>query len=173
VLHRDDARIGAELPIELAVSDVECDDAPRAALQEHVGEAPCRGPDVERQASRHVETEDVERVRELDAAAAHIGMIGAAHRDDGVRRDAGARLAGRLAVHGDDTGEDQRACALARRRQAALDEQDVYPSGVLQWVRDTTQRARPGSCPPRPAFARLSSARSMHSPASRRDSARP
>ena len=43
-----DARIAADLPVELAVADVERDDARGAALQQHVGEAAGRGADVER-----------------------------------------------------------------------------------------------------------------------------
>ena len=66
----EDARVGAQPPIELAVADVERDDAGRAALEQHVGEAAGRRADVERAAPVRVDAERVERVRELDAAAA-------------------------------------------------------------------------------------------------------
>ena len=93
-----DARIAAQLPIELAVADVERDDAPRAALEQHVGESAGRGADVERRAVRSTSMrEDVERVRELDPAAADVGMIGTVDRDLGVGGDAGARLGDRAA----------------------------------------------------------------------------
>ena len=71
----DDARVGAQPPIELAVADVERDDAGGAAPQQHVGEAAGRRADVERAASLRVDRERVERVRELDAAAADVRMI--------------------------------------------------------------------------------------------------
>ena len=45
------ARIGPQLPVELAVADVERDDVPGAALEQHVGEAAGRGADVERVAA--------------------------------------------------------------------------------------------------------------------------
>ena len=51
LLEHDDARIGAQRPVELAVADVERDHARRAALQQHVGEAAGRGADVERDAA--------------------------------------------------------------------------------------------------------------------------
>ena len=51
VLDDDDARVVAQRPVELAVADVERDDARRAALQQHVGEAAGRGADVERLAA--------------------------------------------------------------------------------------------------------------------------
>ena len=43
-LAHDDARIVAQPPIELPVADVERDDARRAALEQHVGEAPVEAP---------------------------------------------------------------------------------------------------------------------------------
>ena len=51
-LDHGDARVGAQLPVQLAVADVEGDHAPRAAVQQHVGEAAGRGADVERRAGR-------------------------------------------------------------------------------------------------------------------------
>ncbi len=44
--HRD-ARIAADLPVQLRVPDVQGNDMARAALQEHIGEAAGRGADVE------------------------------------------------------------------------------------------------------------------------------
>ena len=58
------------LPVQLAVADVEGDHVPRAALQQHVGEAAGRGADIDAEPAGHVDREHVERVRQLDAAAA-------------------------------------------------------------------------------------------------------
>ena len=52
VLDHRDARIAAQLPVQLAVADVERDHVARAALQPDVGEAAGRGADVERDARR-------------------------------------------------------------------------------------------------------------------------
>ena len=52
LLDHDDARDRCAAPGELAVADVERDDARRAALQQHVGEAAGRRADVERRRSR-------------------------------------------------------------------------------------------------------------------------
>ena len=57
------------------MTDVERDHAARAALEEHVGEAARRGADVERLATVDGDAEGVERVRELDSAAADIRMV--------------------------------------------------------------------------------------------------
>ena len=81
-----DARIGPEPPGELAVADVERDHVARAAVEQHVGEAAGRGADVERDAARDVEVKRVERVGELEPAAADPGMIGRAYRDLGAGR---------------------------------------------------------------------------------------
>ena len=48
----DDARVAAQPPVELAVADVERDDACGAALQQDVGEAAGRRADVERRPCR-------------------------------------------------------------------------------------------------------------------------
>ena len=70
--------------------------------------------------------EDVERVRELQAAAADPRMIGLPQR----RSRASSATAVPALVHADAVdadvaGEDQRARAFARRRQAARDEQEI------------------------------------------------
>ena len=69
--------------------------------------------------------ERVERVRELDAAAADVRMIGRDQLDARVGGDRRAGLRDDLAVDRHLAGENQRARALARRREAALDERHV------------------------------------------------
>jgi hypothetical protein len=108
-------------------SDVERDDVRRAACQEDVGEAAGRRADVERRPAVYIEAEDVQRVRELHAAAAHPRMIGQPQDDGGHLVDERARLGDGRAVHQDVAGEDARARALAGRREPARDEQQVKP----------------------------------------------
>ena len=91
VLDDDDARVVADLPVELPVTDVQRDDARGAALEQDVGEAASRRADVERLASGDVDAEGVERVRQLEPAAADIGMVGRDERDVGVGVDRRAR----------------------------------------------------------------------------------
>ncbi len=79
------SRVAAQLPIELAVADVEGDHAPRAALEKHVGESAGRGADVQREPIAHVDAKDVERMGELDPASAHVRMIGTINRHFRVR----------------------------------------------------------------------------------------
>ena len=76
VLDDDDARVVAQLPVQLAVADVERDHACGAALQQHVGEAAGRCADVEALAPANLDLKGVECVRELQSAAADIGVIG-------------------------------------------------------------------------------------------------
>ena len=115
-LEHDDAGIAPQLPVELAVADVERDDPRRAAAEQDVGEAAGRGADVEREASGHLDAEDVERVRELDAAASDVRMVRLDQRDVGVGRDRRAGLGHDLAVHADSPA---RISPRARSRDAA------------------------------------------------------
>ena len=86
VLDDDHARVVAQRPVDLPVADVERDDARGAALQQHVGEAAGRGADVERLAPVDGDAEGVERVRELEPAAADVRMIGREQRRRRRRR---------------------------------------------------------------------------------------
>jgi len=71
-----------------------------------------RGPDVEGQASGDVDGKGLERVRELDPAAADPGMIRGVDRDGRGGVDAGSSLVRRLTVHSDLPGKDQGAGAF-------------------------------------------------------------
>ena len=119
-LEHGHARVGAELRVELAVADVERDDARRAPLEQAVGEATGRGAEVEAVEARHVETHGVESVGELLAAA----------RDEARRRldrqlGVLVDLRARLGVAGHEPGEDERLSLRAALGEPALDEQDV------------------------------------------------
>jgi hypothetical protein len=109
----------------LAVADVERDDMPCAALQEHVGEPAGGRADVQRESTGHVDVKCVERVRELQASASDERMV---RRDDDHVRVVGDRCSrfhrGRP-IHAHLPGQHQRARAFSRRRQAAGDEQQI------------------------------------------------
>jgi hypothetical protein len=68
------------------VSDVEGDDTACAALKQDVGEAAGRSADVERQLPGGGNRKGVERVRQLQAAAADVGMVGGGGRGRSRRR---------------------------------------------------------------------------------------
>ena len=122
-----DAGIAPQLPIELAVADVQRDDARRPAAKQDVGEAAGRGADVERETAGHLDPEDIQRVRELDAAAADVWMVRFDERDVRVGCDRRAGLGDDLAVDADEPGEDQRPRALARRGHPARDQRGIEP----------------------------------------------
>ena len=127
VLNDRDARIAPDLPVQLAVADVERDHVGGAALQPDVGEAAGRGADVERDASGGIDGKDVERVRELDATAAHPRMIRTGDANLGIDPDQAAGLVGGTPVDHHLTGEDHRACFLARLSEPPLNDQRVEP----------------------------------------------
>ena len=135
------SRVAAQLPIELAVADVEGDHAPRAALEEHVGESARRGADVQPEPFAHVDAKDVQRMGELDPASADVLMIGTVNRHLGVGGNVGPRFGDREPVDSDLAGQDQGARPLARRGEAAVNDEHVEPDLVLQFVRETIQRA--------------------------------
>ena len=80
--------------MKLAAADIDRIDAPRAAREQHLGEAAGRGADIEADAARDIDAEMVERRRKLDAAARHPGMRGLARA--ALRRS--RNLLGRLAT---------------------------------------------------------------------------
>ena len=60
--------VRSQSPVESAVGDVERDHRRGATLEQAVGEPAGAGSDVERPAAAHVESERIERIRELDPA---------------------------------------------------------------------------------------------------------
>ena len=64
-LEDGNAFVLAQLPVELAVADVDSSDRSGAPLQEAVGEPSGRGPGIERVAPRYVDAERVEGMAEL------------------------------------------------------------------------------------------------------------
>ena len=128
MLDDDDARIVAQGPVDLPVADVERDDARGAALEQDVGEAAGGGADIQRLAAVDGDGERVERVRELQPAAADVRMVWRDQRDVRGRIDLCAGFRVRLAVNADLAGQNQRARPLARRRQPFIDNELVEPN---------------------------------------------
>ncbi len=123
-LQRNDLGPRAQARMQLAASDVDGVDAPGAALEQHLREAAGRRADVEADAPARIETEMVERGRELLPAPRHIRMRGR-----GAQNRVGGNLLGRLAhrpVIGDDQAGFDRGLRLgAAVEQPALDQQPV------------------------------------------------
>ena len=62
--------------MQLAAPDIDRIDAPRAAREQHVGEAAGRSADIEADAPRRIEAEMIERGGELQPAARDPRMLG-------------------------------------------------------------------------------------------------
>jgi hypothetical protein len=125
MLEDDDARVGSQAPIELAVSHVERDHLTGATLEQHVGEAASRRADVERRAVADVDREGVERVGELHTAAADIWVIRSRERNLGVRGHTRSSFRDHGAIHAHLARHNKRASPLARRRELAFDEEEI------------------------------------------------
>jgi hypothetical protein len=134
VLDDHDARVVAELPIELAMSDVERDDPGGATLQQHVSESARGRPDVQRLSSRDVDTKHVEGMRQLETAPPDVRMVGHDERDVG----AGSTCAPALAIGWPSTdhlrGQDQRARAAHGWGEAAVEYQLVETNLGMRFV---------------------------------------
>ena len=96
-LAADDARVGGELRVELAVADVDGEDLDRAAFEQHLGEAAGRGADVERHEALRRIAEAVERGDHLEAAARDVAARRIVERDRRVGLDGGRRPRHQLA----------------------------------------------------------------------------
>ena len=119
------AGVFAQTRVELAMADVDGVDAPRAARQQHIGEAAGRSADIETIEAMRIEPESVERRRELDAAARDPGMGRA--RCDRARPAATPSEGLRKTTPSTDTrpGLDRRLRAGAARKMAKFDKDDV------------------------------------------------
>ena len=110
---RHDLGPPAQARMQLAAPDIDGIDAPRAAREQHLGEAAGRGADIEADAARRIDAEMVERGRELHAAARDPGM-----RRRGAQRRIGGDLVRRLCAPVTPSAVTRpaaiAACALAR-----------------------------------------------------------
>ena len=89
-------------------------------------------PPVEAPTSRQARPVDVDLPvlqsrRELQSAAAHVGLVFAEKADGGIFRDGRARLVDLLLPHQNPAGKNERAGAFAAGGKAALDEQQIEP----------------------------------------------
>ncbi len=92
-----DARVGAQLPGELAGADIHGMDARGAGLQQGVGEAAGGGADIEADQAGDVDGEVPERAGQFEAAAADVGRP-REHFHGGIGSHRLAGLGGLLAV---------------------------------------------------------------------------
>jgi hypothetical protein len=125
MLDDDHTLVIPQFPIQLAVTDVECNDARGAALQQYISEAAGRCADVQAFASTDLDMEGVERVSELEAAAAGVWMIRYEQGDRGVIVNRRAGFRRRPLVHRHLPSQDQRACTFTRGCQTPLDDELV------------------------------------------------
>ena len=123
-VEHDDARVGLQLPGELAVADVDGVDLGRAALEQAVGEAAGAGTHVDCDQAADVQRKVVEGGGQLETAAADVGQRRAHGQFGGVAHGL-PRLVLDLAVDGDLAGHDQAPGLLARLHQPTLHEQQV------------------------------------------------
>src|SRR5439155_5819828 len=111
-------------PIELSGADVDHVYSRRPALEEAVGEAARRSPDVEADSPRYRNPEMVDRRFELQPAAADVARRGE-HFERGVDGNALARLDRLLAVDQHLAGEHQGLGFLPRFGQSFFGEQEI------------------------------------------------
>src|SRR5215468_12217358 len=111
------------------MADVDRVDAPRAAREQHLGEAAGRGADIEADAAARIEFEMIERGRELHAAARHprVSRHGVQRCID---RDLVRRPADQDVIGGDEAGRNRSLRLGTAREQAALDQQAI---GAQTW----------------------------------------
>ena len=121
-LHEADARVVAQLHGNLAEAGIDGGDMRRAVLQQAVGESASRGANVEAGSARYGDLPVVERRRQLEAAAAHVGQVFAEQADGRVQRNGRARLVDLLFAHQDTAGKDERARTFAAGNEPPLDQ---------------------------------------------------
>jgi hypothetical protein len=106
VLNHYDARIVSKRPVKLPVPDVERDHPCRAAREEYVGESAGRCANVERFAPSHEDPECVKSMRQLQAAASDVRVVGRDERELRTGFDSSARFRHYLSVNADLRCED-------------------------------------------------------------------
>jgi hypothetical protein len=115
-------------PVDLAVADIERDDAASAALEKDVREAAGRGADIQASRSSTAIWKVSRAWASFTPAPADVRMIGCDESDVGRRINLGAGFGFRLAIDADLACQDQGACALSRRREASFDDQLIQPN---------------------------------------------
>jgi hypothetical protein len=123
----DHARIVAQLPIQLAVTDIDGVHAGGSALQQAIGEAAGGGSHVQADATAHVDREMIQRAGQLEPAAADVGQrLG--DLDSAIFGEGVTGLVGPLAIDSNAAGEDQSSRLLARIGEAPLHQDLIQTS---------------------------------------------
>ena len=112
--------------MQLAAADIDGPHARRAALQQAIRESAGGRSHVKTYASSDIDSEMIDRGRELPSSAAHV-RHGLKHFDAAGGIDAVSRLVAFLSVDHDLPGDDQRAGFLARRYECALEQELKVP----------------------------------------------
>ena len=119
------ARVRGDLPIELAVPDIDAVHAAGAPLEQAVGESARRRPYVHRHHASHIHLERIEGVGQLEPTARDKGHGFTAHAQHRARRQPISRLVHRLVAAQDLAGQNQGLRPFARRRQPLLENRHV------------------------------------------------
>ena len=122
-----DARIVAQLHVDLAEAGVDGSHLRGAMLQQTIGKASGRSAHIEARAARYVNLPMAQSRGQLESTAAYVGIVPAKQPDRCVGRNRSAGLVNFLFAHQDPSGKNQRTGALAADGKAALDEHDVKP----------------------------------------------
>ena len=126
-LHQADARVVAQLHGDLAEAGIDGGHMRGAVLQQAIGKSAGRGADIEAGAACNRDLPVIERRRELEPAAAHVGLVLAQQANGSIFRDRRARLVNLLLPHQNPAGKDERPGAFAAGSETPLDEQQVEP----------------------------------------------
>src|SRR5690606_11976145 len=116
-----------QLPVQLALADIDGVDLRRAVLQQYVGEAAGGGTHIDADAPLHRETEMLQAMGQLDAAAADPGMRLAAHFKLRIGADRMARLVEALLARKHQAGHDGGLGLGPAFRQPALHQRLIEP----------------------------------------------
>jgi hypothetical protein len=156
-LPREHPGVGPEALVELVMPHVHRPHPRRAALQQQVGEATRRRPEVEAHPPRGVDPERGDHARELQSPAGHIRARVLREGERGVFGDHRARLVDALLPEAHAPREEHRLRALPRRHEAPRHHEPVNPL-----PRDLRRHglSAPSSPPRRPASRRPAPPRS-------------
>ena len=119
-LHVDDALVGAQAPCQLTVTDVHGIDLDRAVLQHTIGKAAGGRTNVHTDLAVRRQRKALHCLFQLEAAAADIADVVAAHLDLGVFLYHLTSLVHLLLVDKNDTGHDEGFGALTALDHAVL-----------------------------------------------------
>ena len=132
MLHGDDSRIGGQRRAELTRAHVHRVDLPRAAAQQHVGEAAGGRANVHADQLRGIRAEHPQRLFQLQAAAADVGVIRAQQLDGVGLRDFRRGLGAGPAVDGHQPGANERLRALPAGAEPAGGQRHIQTKQIFR-----------------------------------------